>query len=339
MKLFIIFIATYFIINGCFCIKHTQVKMNIDYQHNIAPSLESKLIQSSMGLLGLKKSLEKKMITNSFVKEPAKPTKSLLRNYNIEENEQNGRKVWLISPKTIKSNVVILYLHGGAYMANITYLHWSFIEQLIAKTNATIVVPDYPLAPESVCIETYDFMAELYQQLIAEYTAKRIIIMGDSAGGGLALGFVQQLRDEKKMLPEQIIIFSPWLDLTMDNSNIALIDEKDKLLSISGLKNAGLKYAGNLDLKDYRLSPIYGDITRLCTISIFTGTNDILNADAQKCKQILKDKLLDFNYFEYPEMFHDWVIISSLKETQDVISQVNKLTNGFEINLIKEEDI
>ena len=303
---------------------------NIDYQYNTPPSFESKLIQSIMGLFGIKKRMEKKMITNSFAKEPVKPPKSLLRNNNIEINELDGRKVWTISQNANETDVAILYLHGGAYMGNIRKQHWDLIEQLISKTNSTIVVPDYPLAPESNCKETYIFIDVLYSKLITEYPAKRIILMGDSAGGGLAFGFVQQLRNEKKMQPNQIIIFSPWLDVSMNNPDIELIDKEDKILSIRGLRTAGQKYAGNFDLKDYRVSPIYGELAGLCRISIFTGTKDILNADAKVCKQLMKDQQINFNYFEYPKMFHDWVIITSLKESQNVISKVNNLVNEYE---------
>ena len=98
MKISIIFIAAFLVINECYAQKSAEIKMNsIDYQHNTPLSFKSKLIQSIMGLFGMKKKMEKKMITNSFVKEPVKPPKSLLRNYNIEESEQNGRKVWTIS--------------------------------------------------------------------------------------------------------------------------------------------------------------------------------------------------------------------------------------------------
>jgi acetyl esterase/lipase len=303
---------------------------NIDYKHNMSPSFESKLIQTIMGLFGMEKKMEKKMITNSFVKEAEKPSKLLLKNFKTVESAQNGRKVWTISPKENKSDAVILYLHGGAYMGNITKQHWDLIEQLITKTNATIVVPDYPLVPEANCIETYDFIEILYTTLSREYPTKRIIIIGDSAGGGLAFGFVQQLRNENKKQPEQIIMFSPWLDVSMDNAKIEIIDKEDKMLSIKGLKNAGQKYAGSLDLKDYRVSPIYGNFTGLCRISIFTGTKDILNADSEKCKQLMKDEQINFNYFEYPKMFHDWVIISSLKESDDAINKVYTLVNNYE---------
>jgi len=303
---------------------------NIDYQHNIPPSTESKLIQSFMGLIGMKKQIEKRMITNTLEKNPVNLPKSFSRNFNIHEVNQNERKVWTISPKQVESDVVILYLHGGAYMGNISKQHWDFIEQLIIKTNAAIVVPDYPLAPEANCRETYEFIEVLYKALLIGYSTKRIIFMGDSSGGGLAFGFTQQLRNEYKKQPEQIIIFSPWLDISMNNPYIALIEKEDKMLSIAGLKNAGQKYAGNMYLNDYRVSPIYGDLSGLCRLAVFTGTNDILNADAQKCKQLMKEQNISFNYFEYPKMFHDWVIITSLKESKDVINKVYNLVNDFE---------
>jgi acetyl esterase/lipase len=303
---------------------------NIDYQHIISQSFQSKLIQTAMGLFGMKKKMERKMITNDFAKEPAKIHKSLLKNFNIQEAEQEARKVWTISPVDSKSDLIILYFHGGAYVSNLRKEHWSLIEKLIIKTGAAIVVPDYPLTPEASCKGTYDFIEGLFTRLITDYTDRRIVLMGDSAGGGLALGFTQQLRDENKKQPDQIIIFSPWLDVTMSNPILERLDKQDNILSIAGLKNAGQRYAANLDLKDFRVSPIYGDLTGMCRISVFTGTRDILNADAQKLKQLMKDQNINFNYFEYPDMFHDWVIITSLKESQDVIIKVDELVNEYE---------
>ena len=282
-----------------------------------------------MDLFGMKKKMERKMMAKGFAKEPAKIPNSLLKNFNTQEAEQNARKVWTISPIDSKSDLIILYLHGGAYMSNITTEHWYLIEKLISKTSATIVVPDYPLTPEAGYKETYVFVEAIFTRLIAEYPDKRILFMGDSAGGGLALGFTQQLRDENKKQPDQIIIFSPWLDITMCNPILERLDKEDNLLSIAGLKNAGQKYAANLDLKDFHVSPVYGDLTGMCRISLFTGTRDILNADAQKFKQLMKEQNISFNYFEYPDMFHDWVIITSLKESLDVLNKVDELVKSL----------
>jgi acetyl esterase/lipase len=283
-----------------------------------------------MGLLGMKKRTERKMITNGFPKEPAKIPDSILKNFNLSDAVQNARKVWIITPTESKSDLIILYLHGGAYMSNLLTEHWRLIEKIAGKTGATIVVPDYPLTPEASCKETYDFIEGLFKRIITEYQGKRVVFMGDSAGGGLALGFTQKLRDENKKQPDQIIIFSPWLDVTMSNPLLERLDKEDNLLSIAGLRNAGQKYAAELDLKDFRVSPVYGDLTGMCRISLFTGTRDILNADAQKFKQLMKEQNIYFNYFEYPDMFHDWVIITSLKESDDVTTKVIKLVNDYE---------
>ncbi|HKL43440.1 MAG TPA: alpha/beta hydrolase [Clostridia bacterium] len=302
---------------------------NINFRNNKPLSKKAKLIQSTIDIIGLKKNIEKKMIIDDFEKKPKNPGKSLMNKYAVVVTEQKGRKVWSVSPKYNKTKTLILYLHGGGYLANITKEHWKLIDSLTNKTNATVIVPDYPLAAKTKCKEVYDFIHSLYSKLILEYPMHRMIIIGDSAGAGLALGYVQYLRDINKNQPEQIILFSPWLDVTMSNPKIKLIDESDKMLSISGLISAGKKYAGKLDLKDYRVSPIYGNMTGLCKISIFTGTNDILHADALKLEKIMTSQRLNFNYFEYPQMFHDWVMISNLKETINVLDKVKKLIKDY----------
>jgi len=90
----------------------------------------------------------------------------------------------------------------------------------------------------------------------------------------------------------------------------------------------GQKYAGTSAPTDYRISPLYGDFSGMCRISIFTGTNDILYADALKCKRILKEQKISFNFFEYPEMFHDWVIFTNLDESKDVLAKVFEIVNN-----------
>ena len=302
--------------------------ITIDYQHTQPPGVGSKLISVALGLFEIKRAIEKRIITNRFAKDPARLPQSLVSNYDNQEIKINGRKVWTISPKYNKSDVTILFFHGGAYVFNISRLHWSLIGQLTEKTNATIVVPDYPLAPGATYRETYDFIGDLYSRLTAGSSRKKIVFMGDSAGGGLALGYAQQLIIEGRNQPDQLILFSPWLDVTMTNPEIKTIEKEDKILSVEGLRDAARKYAGNTDLKDYRISPVYGCFKGLCKISVFTGTKDVLYPDAQKCRQLMQDQPSSFNWFEYPGMFHDWAIITGLKESRDVIDKVSRLVNG-----------
>jgi acetyl esterase/lipase len=295
------------------------------YYHSAPQSTASKLIQLFMGLFGMKRAMEKKIANNSYSKVPASIPKSIQRELSVSEFEVKRRKVWKLTKKNGDTGTIIIYLHGGAYYANITRQHWLFIEQLANGSNAIVVVPDYPLAPEHSCAQTYEFVDDLYAKLISDYPTHRIIAMGDSAGGGLALGYAQKICSESVKQPEQIILFSPWLDVTMSNPDIARIDKSDKILSINGLKMAGERYAADLNVTDYRVSPIYGNFSKIGRVSIFAGTNDMLIADARKCIQIMERNGLDFYYFEYPNMFHDWIVVPSLTESKDVIEKVCRL--------------
>jgi acetyl esterase/lipase len=301
-----------------------------EYYHAIPPSLESRLIQFFMGLFGMKRAMERKILKNGCSKQPAPIITSILKHFIVDVEEFSGRKIWTISPKNTESNTKILFLHGGAYYANITKMHWGFIEQIIKNTNSTLIVPDYPLAPESTCIDTFQFLDTVYAKLISDYPSKRIVFMGDSAGGGLALGFAQKIRNDGAKQPAQIILISPWLDVSLSNPDIARVEIFDKILSVNGLRAAGRQYAGYLEATDYRISPIYGNFANLGRISLFIGTHDVLVADARKLKYILDEQQIDFNYFEYPGMFHDWVLAARLREARDVIYKITKCLNSID---------
>jgi epsilon-lactone hydrolase len=289
------------------------------------PSFQSKLIYKIIGMLNMDAKMERKILENTYPKKAANIPQSFFRKYDVQTVPQNDRNIWEITRKSNDSDLIILYLHGGAYYANINTQHWRLIEQLVLKTNAKVIVPDYPLSPESVCVEVYQFMDELYKRLINRYPYKRIAFMGDSAGGGIALGFAIKIKNEEVKQPVEIILFSPWLDVSMSNADLNKFEKYDKILNINALKMAGKNYAGSLEITDYRVSPLYGSFFDLARISVFTGTKDLLITDARRCKQVCDEEGILFNYFEYRDMFHDWVIIPGLKESQDVIDKVREI--------------
>ena len=297
------------------------------YIHKKPESLVSKMVKLFMGLAGWKKSIEKDMVSGKIDQEIAPFPKSLIKDFQIDSEEVMGRKVWTIRPRQSVSPKVILYMHGGAYIYNIQKVHWQFIEKLLKKTGATIVVPDYPLAPHFNSEDTLSFMHTVYAELIEKFTSDTIHFMGDSAGAGLALTLGQSLRNEGFSLPQQLILLSPWLDISMSNPEILAVDHDDKILGIRGLQLAGESYAGNLDLKDYRVSPLYGDLHHLPMLSIFIGTHDLFIADSRTLKSKLESENISFNYYEYPKMMHVWTVIPGLNEASHSLDQIIKLIN------------
>jgi acetyl esterase/lipase len=285
----------------------------------------SKLIQFLLVLIGFKSRMGRNIAKDKYRKKPARLPKSILKNNTVEVSEIAGKKVWTFSPKKAQSDSVILFLHGGAYYANISFLHWRFLKQLLMHTSAKIIVPDYPLAPQFTAKDTYLFLDEVYEKLIKQNPSKKIVLMGDSAGGGLALGYAQKIRNEKILQPTQIVLFSPWLDVSMSNPEIEIHDKADKVLNLNGLKEAGKNYAGSLGFFDYRVSPLYGELQNLGQITIFVGTKELLIADARRFRQIVKENNIEINYFEYNMMFHDWILVPCLKATKNVIKTTTHL--------------
>lgn len=271
--------------------------------------------------------MKQKIERNLYPKKPAKIPKSIFKKMNVGHDEVDSRKIWTITPKETRSNTIILFLHGGAYVANISKMHWLFVEQLISLTGATVIVPDYPLAPEADYKMTYQFLDAVYDNLIHTVSPKKVILMGDSAGGTLALGFALTTNHKVQGKPLDIILLSPWLDASLSNPEIARFDAFDKILSVEGLKLAAQKFAPGLDVKDVRISPIYGDFSCLGTVFIFAGTHELFVADTRKLMQLTSKQQVNMHYFEYPAMFHDWVLVPSLPEAKDALKKVAKIVN------------
>lgn len=281
-----------------------------------------------MLITGRRSRLAKAIRHQKFVENAPPVPKHLLERSHVEKKEISGRSVWFLAPKQKSSKKVLLYLHGGAYINNMLSFHWDLIGAIGKESGALLVVADYPLAPKVTFVETYAFMDALYGVLLEEFKADDLVVMGDSAGGGLALGYAQKLVQEKKPLPSRLILLSPWLDVTMSNPEISDVQAKDKMLGIDGLVLCGKAYAGEADPKNPWISPIYGSMEGLPRISMFMGTHDLLWPDGKKLCQQLEKKGVEFDYFEYPEMFHVWMALTMLPESRSVVKQVAKLLRG-----------
>ena len=300
---------------------------SINYIHQDPLSFKAKAVQLFLTMIRANKILERMMIKNKINQKAASIPRKLRKKNTVIIAEKNGRKIWTITPKHTTSDKTILFIHGGAYVLNVSMFQWEFVEALAAKTNCTIVVPDYPLAPSATYKEAYDFVQLVYDDLVSKHTSKNIILTGDSAGGGFIAGFAQKQKNEHKPLPAQVIMLSPWMDISMDNPEISKSVKHDKILNIIGTQLAGRAYAGNLDVKNYLVSPIYGDFSGIENISVFTSTYDLLYADCKKFKDNMKNENIPINYFEYPKMFHGWMIVTWLKESKSAIAQIAKLIN------------
>ena len=234
----------------------------------------------------------------------------LEKQVSVETNVFMGRKIFKISPQNgVKSGKVILYFHGGAYMGEATNAHWAFLEKLIKDTNATVIMPDYPLTPKYTYKDVMKMAEAVYKDTIAEVKPENLIVMGDSAGGGLALGLEEKLSQNNIELPSKTILISPWLDTNLTNKKIEEVQKNDKDLNKEKLALAAFFYSRGLEKEDnYFVNPINGNLSKLKNITIYTGTYDILNPDCYVLKQKAKEQGTDIEIKEYATASHIWII-------------------------------
>lgn len=299
------------------------------YIHKNKVSLKVKILKVVAKILGMNKGLKKKLETNNFSNGwVAKPPDFLYKEFDIKDQIINDRNVFTIASKKKKSNKVILYLHGGAYVNNFIKQHWDLAAVLMRQTDATFVLPDYPLAPNYNYLDTIAMVYNVYLDILKNKKEQEIIFMGDSAGAGLGLALTQKLKMDGLKQPDQIVLLSPWLDVTMQNKDALIIEKQDIILNINSLQMAGKLYAGDEPLSNSLISPINGSLTGIGKISVFIGTHDVLYPDCLKLKKMLEAQNIPMDFYEYPKMFHVWMAMIGLKESKNAIKQIAAIINA-----------
>ncbi|WP_283679547.1 alpha/beta hydrolase [Lentilactobacillus sp. Marseille-Q4993] len=243
--------------------------------------------------------------------------------YNIKEYDGYS-DTFIMEPETKSSDEVIFYLHGGGYWSQPLSLHFVFFNKLINRLGISLVLPVYPKAPAYTATDAHKMVMDRYLHLINDkkIPADKIILMGESAGAGLGLALLERLRDEKIPMPKQAIFISPWFDVTTENALKKEIQPHDPLLDNDILSFSGITYGGDLGPKNPLVSPLFGDLDNLPPMTVFTGTHDILYADAKKIEDIAKEKNLNITVHTYLNMNHGFVgfpVIPEAKQSFEVV--------------------
>ncbi len=251
----------------------------------------------------------------------------LLVNTKFQIQMRGDMEIVTAEGSELMAHKQVLYLHGGAYVSAPSILHWSFLDIIAQKTGFSITAPLYPRAPNYQFTAAYDRLLALYSEMLETHEAKDIVFMGDSAGGGLALGLAEMLQEANLPQPGEIILMSPWLDLSMDNPAIVEYEDVDPMLTVFALRGMGQTWAGTTDIKDYRLSPIYGNLTGLTPVTLFVGTHELFLPDARRFRDLAKKSGLVVNYFEFDRMNHIFPLYP-IPEATEAQSEIIRIMQG-----------
>jgi acetyl esterase/lipase len=210
-----------------------------------------------------------------------------------------------LTPKDASSDSVLFYLHGGAYVMGSPISHRNFVSRLAREAGIKAVLPDYRMAPEHQFPVAVDDAVSVYRALLnSGQNANRIVIAGDSAGGGLSMACMLSLRDRGLPLPAGAFLLSPWTDLAATGESMESNRGRDPWFSKEDVAHVAHYYAGETSVTDPLVSPVYADMHNLPPVFIQVGDLEVLLSDSTRLAQNIREAggAVDIEIWE--EMWH-----------------------------------
>jgi monoterpene epsilon-lactone hydrolase len=220
----------------------------------------------------------------------------------------------------------LVFLHGGGFTTGSCRTHRELAARLCATTGWPILLVDYRLAPEHPFPAGLEDAVQVYRGLLAQgLRADRLIIGGDSSGGGLTLATVVALRDRGERLPVASVLLSPWLDLTLSGPTIESRATIDPLVSRAGLLACVRDYSAECDPGEPLISPLFAALHDLPPLFIQVGDHEMLLSDATRLAERAQAAGVEVILEIWPEMWHVWHgWAASLPEGQAALARIGE---------------
>jgi acetyl esterase/lipase len=229
-----------------------------------------------------------------------------------------------VKPDKVENDRAILYLHGGGYTMGSCNTHRSLASRIALASQAPVLLVNYRLAPENPFSAALEDAKAAYRWLLDQkIDSRRIVIAGDSAGGGLAVSAATALRDEKEQLPTGIVCISPWADLTLSGETIITCSKSDPLISQETSLYHASCYVGQQDPASPLISPVFADLSNLPPLLIQVGEYEILRSDSVHLSANAHKVGVEATLEIWEGMWHDWHMFAGLMpESQRAIERI-----------------
>jgi epsilon-lactone hydrolase len=243
----------------------------------------------------------------------------LPRGTSVTKTAWKGVPVEIVTgPASDTAAVTVVHFHGGGYCVGSPAEARDWAARLSARAGCRVVLPEYRLAPEHPYPAAVDDAREVMSAALGDAAPGTVVVSGDSAGGGLALGIALTLpglaspgstdgTDGTARLAGCILL-SPWLDLTADWTAVPELVRRDVVLSPAWLEACARAYVPMGDRAHPMISPLYTDLGGLPTLLIQCGTDDLLAPDSERLAARAEAAGVDVTYSRWPGMWHDFTL-------------------------------
>jgi epsilon-lactone hydrolase len=219
----------------------------------------------------------------------------------------------------------VLFFHGGGYVVGSAPLYRDFTWRIAVAARACVLYFDYRLSPEHPFPAAVEDSMTVYRWLAGRLDHRRIAFLGDSAGGGLALGALHKLRNEGLALPGAVVAVSPWTDLALTGQSLQSNAAADPMMNVSALPALANQYLAGTDPRNPYASPLYGNPSGLPPTLIQVGSDEILRDDAVRMAEKLKAAGCDIEIEVWPRMPHAWHLYARIiPEGRHAIERIGK---------------
>lgn len=201
---------------------------------------------------------------------------------------------------------LILYLHGGACIYQPVFFHWRFVHDLAIRTHYRIVMPIYPKYPEYHCVDDMAVMLDFYERHLMPMGAKKVILMGDSFGGNMAMSLTQEIAHRGLQPVSSMVLMSPCVDNAFTRRDaMKALQPLDEMLKLERIETIMGGWQGELPPTHPWVSPVYGDLSAFPdnTLLIY-GSHEILKVDAELLVEKMNEMAKPIQAMEFQGMFH-----------------------------------
>jgi monoterpene epsilon-lactone hydrolase len=225
---------------------------------------------------------------------------------------------------TLRERRVILHVHGGGFSTGSCESHRALAGRIGMACRARVVLPEYRLAPEHPFPAGLDDLLAVYRALLSNGTQpEQIIIVGDSAGGGLAVSLVLRAREAGLPMPRALVLLSPWLDLTCSGESMQTRAEVDPLVTHELLEQYSDAYLAGADPTHPLLSPLEAELVDLPPMLIQVGDQEILLSDAERMFERAQAAGVEVEFEAYANLWHLWHLFATM--LPDAVEAIDRI--------------
>lgn len=249
----------------------------------------------------------------------------------VEEDLLGDRPATWIRPEGAPSDRLLLFLHGGGYIGGSVRYSRNSAADLARACGLQLVSLDYRLAPEHPYPAAHSDVLAAYRELLDRgYQAGKIIIAGESAGGGLALAATLAILTDGNAQPAAVIALSPWCDLTLRNITVDANTGKDIMLTPDFLELAAQLYADGHDRGDPYISPLFGDFTGFPPLHLQVAAEELLLGETIDMANRARDSGVSVRLAIFDGMWHVWQTLDELiPEARAALDMIGAFTRDL----------